>query len=191
MAVDKEALNAQLANIEKQKSKIVKRFIEVHPTTSHVVENLGGGSYKIDSPSHAGDLKKYDDFQYEAAEYERLSQMANKIREILDKAELLENAQKKVQQEEDLKDIKLLRKTFPGIDISDYYYILSSDGKSSTKTMKSLEQLQVEKENLYQKVSQFQGTIHERQALLQSIDKVYDEFMAKANSLQSENKPTL
>ena len=191
MTVDKEALNAQLANIEKQKSEIVKRFIEVHPTTIHIVENNGDNLVKTDSPSHAGDLKKYDDFQYEAAEYERLSQMADKIREILDKAEVLEKTQKKAQQEEKLKDITLLRKTFPNIDISDYYYILSSDGKSSTKAMKSLEQLQAEKENLYQKVSQFQGTIHERQALLQSIDKVYDEFMAKANVLSSENKPTL
>ena len=191
MTVDKEALNAQLANIEKQKSEIVKRFIEVHPTTIHMVENNGGNLVKTDSPSHAGDLKKYDDFQYEAAEYERLSQMANKIREILNKAEVLENAQKKAQQEEDLKDINLLRKTFPNVDISNYYYILSSDGKSSTKAIKSLEQLQTEKENLYQKVSQYQGTIQERQALLQAVDKVYDEFIEKANMLQQDNKPTL
>lgn len=139
--------------------------------------------------TNGDDMKRFPDFAEKLAEYNKLQEIEKDLSDLIGKAEWMKKQEKKTKQDEKMKDFSFLKQTFPGVDLNDSIYLVAENGKDVYKTKKSLEQLLQEKDALYQKAANFQGTINQRQAILQAIDKVYGQYIENVELEQEVNKP--
>lgn len=132
------------------------------------------------------DMKKYPEWNDKVDELRKEEQ---RLSDMIKQSNMEKTRNQIQEQQETSRNMKLLRQTFPGADLTDSYYEVAEDGKSAYKIMKSLEQLSAEKEALYQRLSQIEGTVQQKKEILDAIDKVYDGYISRATIQQNENKP--
>jgi hypothetical protein len=139
-------------------------------------------------PTDGRDWGKFPDLADKLREHDELIEKRKELYKIIQEEEVsMRMEQEKIAREKQ-NDLNLLRQTFPGIDLNNYQYSAGKTASEIFKIMKSEEQLIDERENLYQMTSQVQGTIHQRKAILETIDRIYGDYITKITPNQEEIK---